>query len=152
MRSFRKDAKIGSLVLLAALVAAQAIRIERTNPPVRSEISTDPAVKNLLRKACYDCHSNETVWPWYSRVAPVSWLVGSDVQEGRRELNFSEWGAYAGDFQERKLKSIAEEVQDGGMPPWYYSIMHHKSKLTPEERALISNWTASASGRTAIQK
>jgi hypothetical protein len=151
MRSFRKDAKIGSLVLLAALVVAQAIRIERNNPPVRSDISADPAIKNLLKKACYDCHSNETVWPWYSRVAPVSWLVGSDVQEGRRELNFSEWGSYASNRQEHRLKSIGEEVQDGGMPPWYYSIMHRKSRLKPEERTIISNWAASASAHNQKQ-
>jgi len=143
MRSFRKYAMIGSLVLAAALVAAQAIRIERTNPSVRSEIAADPAIKPLLKRACYNCHSNETVWPWYSGVAPVSWLVGSDVSEGREELNFSEWGSYSADVQERKLKAIAKETGEGDMPPWYYSIMHRESRLSPEERTAIGNWTAS---------
>jgi hypothetical protein len=144
MRSFRKDAKTGALVLVAALVVAQAIRIEKANPPVRSEIPADPAIKHLLKRACYDCHSNQTVWPWYASVAPVSWMVGSDVNEGRRKLNFSEWGAYAGDVQEQKMKGIAEEVQDGDMPPWYYSIMHRTSRLNPEARNEIKKWAAAA--------
>ncbi len=141
MRSFRKDAKIAVLVLVAALILAQAIRVEKTNPPVRSNISADPAVGPLLRRACYDCHSNETRWPWYSNVAPASWLVASDVSEGRRQLNFSEWENYGRDIQARKLKAIAKEMQDGEMPPWYYSMMHRDARLNSAERDRIQAWT-----------
>ncbi len=149
MRSFRKDAKIAVLVLVAALLLAQAIRIQKSNPPVSADISTDPAVKHLLQRACYNCHSNETVWPWYSNVAPASWLVASDVNEGRRQLNFSEWGTYNRDTQARKLKAISEEVKDGDMPPWYYSMMHRESHLTPEEKERIRAWTGSAAEQAA---
>jgi len=93
MRNARKIMKIAFFILVAVFVLAQAIRVERLNPPVQAEITADPAVKPLLRRACYDCHSNETVWPWYSNVAPASWLIASDVEEGRSNLNFSEWGS-----------------------------------------------------------
>jgi len=126
---------------VAALIVAQVIRINKTNPPVQSEVTTDPAIKPLLKKACYDCHSNETVWPWYSNVAPVSWLIGSDVNEGREKMNFSEWGNYSADVQSKHLQKIVEEVAEGGMPPWYYAIMHRDAHLTPEERGQIKKWT-----------
>ncbi len=141
MRSFRKDAKIGAIILVAALVVAQAFRINKTNPPVHSEIAAEPTVKPLLKRACYDCHSNETVWPWYSNVAPVSWLIASDVNEGRQKVNFSEWRSYSTDVQNKKLEKIVEELQEGGMPPWYYSMMHRDSRLSPEERDRVKSWT-----------
>ena len=144
MKSFRKYAKIAALILVAALVAAQFVRIEKTNPTVRADISADPDIKLILKRACYDCHSNETVWPWYSNVAPASWLLANDVSGGRQKLNFSEWGNYPGESRRRKLKKIAEEVESGGMPLWYYSIFHSESKLTPEERNQIKNWAAQA--------
>jgi hypothetical protein len=148
MRNYRKNVKIGVLVLIVALFAAQAIRIQKTNPPSHSEISANPAIKPLLKKACFNCHSNETVWPWYSSIAPVSWLIGSDVNEGRRELNFSEWESYSGDVQKQKLKAIAEELQDGDMPPWYYSMMHRDSQLSPEERNKIKDWAVTTQHQT----
>jgi hypothetical protein len=140
MSSFRKNAKIGILVLVAALVLSQAIRIDKTNPPMSSDVSADPAVKSMLKRACYNCHSNETVWPWYSGVAPVSWLVGSDVHEGRSNLNFSEWGAYSKDTQALKLSAVIKETQEGEMPPWYYSMIHGDSRLNQQERDLIKAW------------
>ncbi len=144
MRSFRKDAKIGILVIVAALLLAQSIRIEKSNPPVHNDISADPAIKPLLRRACYNCHSNETVWPWYSSVAPASWLVASDVNEGRRQLNFSDWEAYSQKVREEKLKAIADEMQEGDMPPWYYSLVHRDARLKSTEREQIRAWTAAA--------
>jgi hypothetical protein len=144
MRKFQKDAKIAGLILLAVLIVSQVFRIEKSNPPVHADVSVKAPVDSLLRKACYDCHSNETVWPWYSNVAPVSWLLASDVGEGRRELNFSEWENYGLERQLHQLKEIAEEMQDGDMPPWYYSIMHAESRLKQEQRDQIRNWSLSA--------
>lgn len=144
MRSYRKDARIAVLVLVAALLLAQAIRIEKSNPPGISDISADPAIESLLRRACYNCHSNETIWPWYSNVAPASWLVASDVNEGRRQLNFSDWGAYNQSVRAEKLKAIADEMQEGDMPPWYYSLMHREARLKSAEREQIRAWTAAA--------
>ncbi|MBP1624273.1 MAG: hypothetical protein H6Q07_2293 [Acidobacteria bacterium] len=141
MKSFRKYAKIAALILVAALVAAQFVRIEKTNPTVRADISADPDIKLILKRACYDCHSNETVWPWYSNVAPASWLLANDVSGGRQKLNFSEWGNFSGERQSQMLNEIGEEVESAGMPLWYYSIFHSESKLTREERNQIKKWT-----------
>jgi len=152
MRSIRKNAKNVILVLFAILLLAQAIRIEKTNPPVRSDYSADPAIKQLLRRACYNCHSNETVWPWYSNVAPASWLLGSDVKEARRRLNFSEWGTYTSDLQSRKLGAIAEEMESGEMPLWYYSLVHADSRLSQTERDQIRTWAGNALRMLPLQQ
>ncbi len=144
MANIRKNLKIIAFVFVIALFLSQMIRIDRSNPPVRSDISAAPPVAPLLRRACYNCHSNETVWPWYSGIAPASWLVGSDVSEGRQLLNFSEWGSYASDVQSRKLADIAKEIQEGEMPPWYYSIAHSDSRLSQSERNQIVAWSIEA--------
>jgi hypothetical protein len=142
MRSMPKGVKIAVLVFVVILLLAQAIRIDRSNPLVRSDLPAAHAVKPILRRACYNCHSNETIWPWYSGLAPASWLVGNDVKEGREHLNFSEWGVYDSGTQSHKLRGIAEEVQGGEMPPWYYSMVHRQSRLSPAERDQILAWTA----------
>ncbi len=144
MRNIPKGIKIAVFVLVVLLFLAQAIRIDRSNPGVRSDLAAEPAVKAVLRRACYDCHSSETVWPWYSGIAPASWLVSRDVQGGRRHLNFSEWGIYDGGTRSNKLREIAEEVREGGMPLWYYTLIHRDSRLTEAERNQILAWTAEA--------
>jgi hypothetical protein len=83
------------LAIVLLLVVIQFVPVDRSNPPVTSEVPASPEARAVLRRACYDCHSNETVWPWYSKVAPVSWLVARDVHKGREELNFSTWDRYA---------------------------------------------------------
>ena len=140
MRNYRRYAKIAVVILVAAFAVSQAIRIEKTNPPARLDASLDPAIKPLLQRACYNCHSNETVWPWYSNVAPVSWLVASDVKEAREHLNFSEWDTCTPEVQGHKRMGIAEEVEEGAMPLWYYSIVHRDSRLSAEERDRITKW------------
>ena len=104
------------LVILGALAIIQLIPVNRTNPPVESNIPTVPEVKVVLRRACYDCHSHETVWPWYSRIAPISWVLAHDVHEGRAELNFSTWNRYSTQEQVKKRKESWEEVVEGDMP------------------------------------
>jgi mono/diheme cytochrome c family protein len=122
-------------VLLAA-VLIQLIPFGHThlNPPASKEPSwNSPETRELMHRACFDCHSNGTVWPWYSNVAPVSWLVQRDVNGGRRHLNFSQW-----DLPQRHAKDVAEQVKEGEMPPWYYLPMHSAAKLTDaEKQALI---------------
>jgi hypothetical protein len=142
--SIRKGFKFAAIVVGAGFLLAQTIRIEKTNPPVRSDLTADPSAKSLFRRACYDCHSNETVWPWYSNVAPFSWLIGSDVKEGREHLNFSEWDAYPGERQHKNLMKIVGEMEEGAMPPWYYSMMHSDSRLTEAEKNIIKSWTEMA--------
>jgi heme-binding protein len=122
------------------LIVAQFVRIDRSNPPVESDVPAPADVKATLRAACYDCHSNETTWPWYSHVAPVSWLLAHDVSEGRKELNLSKWQRYDAAKQQKKLKETVERLRDGDMPPWYYSIMHPTARLTENDREAIVTW------------
>jgi hypothetical protein len=107
---------------LLALVLIQLVPFghTHTNPPVMKEPTWDsPDTRALFQRACFDCHSNETVWPWYSHIAPVSWLLQRDVNGGRRHLNVTEWS-----LPQRHTKGVTEEVKGGDMPPWFYLPMH----------------------------
>jgi hypothetical protein len=104
-----------------------------TNPAVGKEpVWNSPETRDLVRRACFDCHSNQTTWPWYSHVAPVSWLVQNDVDGGRSHLNFTEW-----DRPQRHAKDVAEIVKSGDMPPWFYLPMHPAAKLTDAEKQAL---------------
>jgi Haem-binding domain len=128
--------------IVVLVVPLQLSRFPRSNPPVESDLGAPPEVKETLRRACYDCHSNQTRWPWYGDFAPVSWLVHHDVSEGRRRLNFSTWAAYADDpgTKAQKLAEIARFVEDGDMAPWYYRLLHPEAHLDDAQRRLISRW------------
>ena len=128
------------MVLVIALLAMQFIPVERSNPTEKGQVVAPPQVETILRRACYDCHSNETRWPWYARVAPISFLLARDVREGRRELNFSIWDRYEQRRKARKLKEIIKEVEEGDMPPWYYVPVHPDAKLSRGDRETIVKW------------
>lgn len=128
------------LGILLILVAIQFVPVDRLNPPVEAEVPAPATVRVILRRACYDCHSNETVWPWYSQVAPVSWLVARDVREGRQELNFSTWNRITTQQQVKKLKESWKEVAEGEMPPWFYLSIHRDATLSAEDRTTLRNW------------
>jgi len=118
-------------VMLAVGLGIQAVPYGRqhTNPPVVAEPNwDDPQTRALTARACFDCHSNETVWPWYSNVAPISWLVQRDVDEGRRTLNFSEWNR-----AQKEARESAKTVREGEMPPWIYSIRSSEARLSPTQ-------------------
>jgi hypothetical protein len=143
MRGWGGRSLVAALVLL---VAAQFIPVDRANPPedpaqtVYATTSVPPEVASLLRRACHDCHSSQTVWPWYSQVAPASWLVARDVTKGRGELNLSEWGRYPARRKDRKLKEICEQVTGGKMPMSVYTLMHPQAKLNDQERKAMCGW------------
>jgi cytochrome c551/c552 len=123
----------GGVVVLGMVIQVIPYGHAHVNPRVHLEPAWDsPATRALAARACYDCHSNQTVWPWYSQIAPVSWLVQNDVEEGRHHLNFSEW-----DRPQRKALEAAGRVQRGSMPPWYYVVMHSKAKLSDAERQAL---------------
>jgi len=128
---------------VAFLVLIQLVPFGRqhTNPPVVQEPNWDsPQTRQLAVRACFDCHSNETVWPWYSNIAPVSWLVQNDVNEGRGRLNFSEWGR-----GEMEIDEVGEVIRRGEMPPSYFVILHPDARLTAaEQEALIRGLMATA--------
>jgi hypothetical protein len=132
------------LLVVALFVAAQFVPVERTNPPAAGEIELPPEVGALAERACYDCHSHETVWPWYAEVAPVSWLAVRDVGEAREHLNFSTWADYADEERRELLEEIAEEVEDGDMPLRFYLPFHPKARLSEEERRVLVSWARRA--------
>ena len=133
---------LGGLAL--AMCAIQLVPVARTNPPVESGIDAPPQVQSILRRACYDCHSNETTWPWYSRIAPISWMVARDVREARREMNFSTWNRLDRKKRIRMIHEVWEQVEDGEMPPWFYLPAHPKARLSDADRAILQAWPASA--------
>lgn len=138
------------LALVAFLVSAQIYRPRTTNPAIDPEqqigptLVGEPGIASILDRSCIDCHSNRTVWPWYSRVAPVSWLVASDVNRGRRRVNFSEWGSYSADKRSKLLVAICKEVTEGDMPPMTYTPMHSSATLTQADAQEICRWTTAA--------
>jgi mono/diheme cytochrome c family protein len=129
---------LGGLVALALLIQLVPYGRDHTNPPVRLAPAWDsPQTRALAVQACYDCHSNETIWPWYSNVAPVSWLIQRDVDEGRSDINFSEW-----DRPQKETDEIVNSVRKGEMAPWTYPITHSTASLSPAERqALVQGLT-----------
>ena len=131
---------IGLVVIFAAI---QFVPVNKTNPPITQDFQTDPAVKKLFMRACYDCHSNETSWPWYSKFAPVSWYVADDVKDARNHYNFSEWDKYNSKKQQKIFDAIKEEVEDRGMPLKSYLLLHHDAALTDAEILTIKQWAES---------
>ena len=135
----RKKARYIIVGIVLLLIAIQFVQPDRTNPPANpaggfQEVAkTVPDAAAILKRACADCHSNETTWPWYSRIAPVSWLVADDVKEGRAHLNFSEWSFLSPEASAIKVREICREVKSGDMPLWQYKIMHPEARLTPAE-------------------
>jgi hypothetical protein len=135
-----------TLGVAGVLVAMQLVRLPHENPSVTGELQAPPEVMQVLRRSCWDCHSNQTVWPWYSQVAPASFLVYRDVAVGRRKLNFSEWTALPADKQSRKRKGVGKEVRAGEMPPWFYLPLHAAARLSDADRALLESWSNGESG------
>lgn len=138
-RPIQRGLSLGAFALLAVI---QVIPYGRShqNSAVRKEPSWDSSQTRALSvRACYDCHSNQTAWPWYSHLAPVSWLIQHDVDEGRRELNFSEW-----DTPQRAAGEAAETARKARMPPWIYGLVHPHARLSlPEREGLIRGLEAS---------
>jgi mono/diheme cytochrome c family protein len=117
-------------VVLFGLIQLVPYGRDHTNPPVTQEVKWDtPRTRELAVGACYDCHSNLTEWPWYSNVAPVSWLTQSDVDEGRSILNFTEWN-----LPQAEADEIVEVVREGEMPPWQYKPLHPAGRLSSSEQ------------------
>ncbi len=133
--------------LVSVFIVIQFFQSEKTNPVViesnsiESQTQLPANISSIFINACQDCHSNKTQWPWYSYIVPVSWLVTKDVYEGRKHLNFSEWGTYNTNKKIKKLSEIQESIADSSMPLPIYVTMHPKANLTKEEREQINQWT-----------
>lgn len=147
MKQFGRVAKWVALAFCVAFIAIQLVPVNRTNPAVQGEFRGSPELVSVLRRACYDCHSNETVWPWYSRVAPLSWIIAHDVSEGRADLNFSTWNQLSPQKQAEAMKESWEEVAEGKMPTWYYVIVHPEARLSPNDQSVLRAWAGSPANR-----
>lgn len=133
------------LIILSVFAAVQVVPVARSgNPSSRSAISAPPQIKATLKRACYDCHSNQTRWPWYSRIAPASWLVHRDVTLGRKEVNFSQWEGYYPITRRRKLQWIGRVLREERMPPVSYELMHPEARLTRADRDALERWVRAA--------
>ena len=144
----RKKTKIVLLTLAALFIVIQFFQPERTNPPSDPAASFEvvvkppPQVAAVVERACQDCHSNRTVWPWYNRVAPASWLLAYDVKHARRNINLSEWGKMSPARSQEALGDMCDEVKAGDMPLWQYRLMHSAARLTPADVAAICSLSA----------
>ncbi len=146
--------KILLYILLGIAMVFVIIQFIPNDLPVNnSDLSNDMVqidivpndISAILHTSCYDCHSNQTVYPWYSKVAPVSWLIAKDTREGRDEMNFSEWGTLKKRKKIKFLKKIAEEVAEKKMPLNIYTVIHKDAKLTDNEINSLISWTKNKS-------
>ena len=134
------------LIIIVILIGIQFIRPAKNQSAdvLTSDIShVYPVPQNvsvILKKACNDCHSNNTVYPWYAEVQPVAWWLNHHIQEGKNELNFNEFTAYAVPRQYHKMEEVIEQVKEGEMPLWSYTLIHTDAKLTDEEKQTLINW------------
>ena len=134
------------LLLLVVFIAIQFIQPARnTNGQVlptdiSKVVSVPENVQSLLQTACYDCHSNQTNYPWYTYVQPVGWILQNHITNGKKELNFNDFGSYSKRRQQSKLKAIAGQVRDDEMPLSSYRLMHEKARLNKDEKAALINW------------
>ncbi len=132
--------KLSVATLAALFVVAQFIPVDYTNPPIQSEVQAPDAVKAILTKACFDCHSHKTQWPWYSRIAPISWWVLDHVREGRKDLNFSVWPTYDFASQDLIMHEIEKQIVSEKMPLPSYTVGHPSARLNVEERQVLLDW------------
>lgn len=128
------------VIALVVLLAIQLVPVTRDNPPDRRGPAAPPEVEAVLKRACYDCHSNETVWPWYSHVAPMSWLVAYDVHQGRKHFNLSDFQDLSPETAAKVRAKAIEEVEAGEMPLFFYVPLHPAAKLTDADKAVIKTW------------
>lgn len=145
----KKKLLIGFVLLFLAIQFIQPTlnRGAAASPnDITRAMTVPPEVAQILKRSCYDCHSNHTTYPWYDRIAPVSWWVANHIKEGKLELNFSEFGTYSAKKQAKKLEEIRETVEAGEMPLKSYLIMHGDAKLTEAQRSRLAAWTKEVSG------
>ena len=145
------------LSILFVLIIIQFIqpapnKTEQLLPTDITKICNVPdSIQNVLKTACYDCHSNNTNYPWYASVQPIGWMLNHHIQNGKKQLNFSDFGSYSVRRQKNKLKSMASQITDGAMPLSSYSLMHKNARLTKEVKSLIINWAQQSKGRIAVK-
>lgn len=144
MRLFKK-------ILLALLIVFIAIQFiqpahnksdQMLETDITKTINVSDKVLDIFKNSCYDCHSNNTRYPWYVNIQPMGWVMANHIKNGKQNLNFSEFGTYSKRKQANKLRAIAESIKDGSMPISSYTIMHTDAKLSEEDKKLITDWVS----------
>ncbi len=143
----KKIVKTVAIVLFAGFILIQFIRPDQTNPPIvqAETLETSTAipqnVEAILQRSCNDCHTNATVYPWYSNVSPFNWLLANHINDGRNQLNFSLWNTYEDSRKRRKLDQICEQATSSEMPLPSYLWIHRDAKLSPEDVKILCDWS-----------
>ncbi len=143
----KKTLKITAVVLFVAFVAIQFYRPAKTNPPIIAAETLEATthvpdeVAKILSRSCNDCHTNNSNYPWYSQVAPMSWGIIDHINEGRRELNLSTWAIYDTKRKKHKLEEICEMVTSGEMPHYQYLWIHRDAQLSDDDKKILCDWT-----------
>lgn len=132
------------VVVVVVFLAIQLVPVTRDNPPDTAPFKAPAEVMAVVSTSCMDCHSNRTRWPWYSRIAPVSWLVAHDVKEAREHLNLSSWGTFSADKQTRVRDEMLEHIEKGEMPPTIYLWAHSEARIDDHDRAVMRKWATAA--------
>ena len=133
--------------ILVPVVVIQFVPVNRNNPhvdPAQTIYATLPVpgdVRAIFERSCSNCHSNETSWPWYSYVAPISWVVAHDVHQARKVMNLSEWRGYSATKKTDKLEEICEQLTNGDMPDRKYVLIHKQARPTAKEKDVVCQWT-----------
>jgi hypothetical protein len=149
----KKALKIIAIVLVAAFVVIQFFRPDFTNPPINqaetleANLQVTENVQAILNRSCMDCHTNNTQYPWYSKIQPAAWFMASHINEGKSQLNLSIWQTYGTSRQRRKLSQICEQVQSKEMPLPSYLWIHRDAKMSDEDIKTLCDWTEQASAK-----
>ncbi|MGN6539361.1 MAG: heme-binding domain-containing protein [Ginsengibacter sp.] len=144
------------LLIVVVIIAIQFIQPARNKSgqvlptDISKTYNVPENVQAILKRSCYDCHSNNTVYPWYSCIQPIGWWLASHIKRGKEELNFSEFGSYSSRKQRSKFFAISKSVEDGTMPFASYTLIHTNSKLFKEDKAIIINWASKTKNSLSI--
>ena len=151
MKLSAKSIALGALIVFAGIQLVRPARNLGPIEPGREDVTvlhpTPPEVKSILARACYDCHSDRTRYPWYAEVQPVGWWLAEHVNDGKRHLNFSRFGSYTPDRAARKMTQTIKETEDGGMPLESYLWIHRDAQLSKDEVAALAAWARSVRQR-----
>ena len=151
----KKILKIIVVVFIVVFIALQFVRPDRTTPPIIAAETIEATtqipenVALILTRSCNDCHTNQTVYPWYSNISPFSWLLAGHIEEGRGKLNFSIWNTYQATKKRRKLSQICEQVMNGEMPHHQYLWLHRDAQLSAADKKLLCDWADAEKAKTA---
>mgnify|MGYP001305427809 FL=1 len=140
------------LAVVGLTIVGQSVTIRHVNPEIAGDVAATPKIAAIFKRACYDCHSNETRWPWYSYLALLSWWIERDVELGRKELNFSEWGSYYPATKMRKLHWLDRTLHQENMPPWSYRMLHPQAALNQADLMLLEQWIEAQLAAQRLQK